>query len=282
MTNLNPDPPHDGEQGVGWVTLADGIEMDPAWLARHVPRLYTAWQHVDTTLQRLQLVHLIQQAAATPDQDRDDYRSVHVEWTETTRYEADLYISPYDSDAEIWAGIHALPDQLRRDLIVIDDGGEILNVVDLDGDGHPSVLERAISAGNVVAQATDWTELAASIDPRLTQGPDWPALAAALDRAAAYGYAVAARLPALATQGELTDPNPALELHYRLLADCDAALLVPGVDTISGPADGSSAGARHAPDLGPASTGTNASTSPNWPRRSSPPAAPMRAPAAST
>jgi hypothetical protein len=93
MTNLDPDQPRDGEHGVGWVTLADGVSMDPVWLSRHVTRLYSAWQHADTTLRRLQLAHLIQRAAATPDQDRDDYRSVRVEWSETTRYAADLYIA---------------------------------------------------------------------------------------------------------------------------------------------------------------------------------------------
>jgi hypothetical protein len=33
MTNLNPDQPHHGAHGVGWVTLADGVRMDPAWLS---------------------------------------------------------------------------------------------------------------------------------------------------------------------------------------------------------------------------------------------------------
>ena len=250
MTNLNPDQPHHGAHGLGWVTLADGVRMDPAWLSRHVPRLYTAWQHADTTLQRLQLAQLIQRAVADPDGRVDDYRAVRVEWTETSRYEADLYISPYDTDAEVWAGIRALPDQLRRDLIVTDDDGDILNVIDLDGDGHPSVLERAISAGNVVAPATDWTELAASLDPRLTQGPDWPALAAALDRAAADGYDVAGRLPILAARADLSDRHPALDLHYRLLADCDAALRAPAADRTSGPTSGFSTAAGRGPDVG--------------------------------
>ena len=155
MTNLDPGQPRDGGHGLGWVTLGDGVRTDSAWLARHVPRLYTAWQHADTTLRRRQLAGLIQQAAANPGQDRDDYRTVRVEWTETTGYEADLYISPYDTDAEIWAGIHALPEALQRNLIITDDDGGIVSVIDLDGDGRPSVLERAISVGNVVAEATD-------------------------------------------------------------------------------------------------------------------------------
>ena len=193
------------------------------------------------------LAQLIQRGAAEPDQDRDTYRTVRVAWTETIHYEAELYISPYDTDAEIWAGIHALPDQLRRDLIVTDDDGAILSVIDLDGDGRPSVLERAISAGNVVADTADWTELAARIDQRLTRGPDWPALAAALERAAADGYDVATRLPSLAAQGELSDRHPALDLHYRLLADCDAAQLAATTDPVSGPFDASGGAAGQGP-----------------------------------
>jgi hypothetical protein len=254
MTNLNADQPHDDEHGLGWVTPADGLRMDPAWLSRRVPRLFTAWQHADTTLQRLQLAHLIQRAVADPDNRTDDYRAVRVEWTETSRYEADLYISPYDTDAEIWAGIHALSAQLRRNLIVTDDDGAILSVIDLDGDGRPSVLERAISAGSVIANAADWTELAASIDERLTHGRDWPALAAALDRAAADGYDVAARLPALAAHGELSERHPALDLHYRLLADCDAAQLAATADPGSGPAGDSAAAAGRGPDRAAAHT----------------------------
>ena len=248
MTNLDPDQPRDGEHGVGWITLADGVTVDPAWLSRNVPRLHTAWQQADTALRRLQLAQLIRRAAADPDPDRDDYRTVRVEWTETTRYETDLYISPYDTDAEIWAGIHALPGDLRRDLIVTDDDGDILSVIDLDGDGHPSGLERAVSAGDVVAAATDWIDVAVSIDERLTRGPDWPALTAALDRAAAAGYDVGSRLPVLAAHGDLSGPHPALDLHYRLLADCDAAL-VATTDTTSGSAGGSSGAAGRGPDL---------------------------------
>jgi len=116
------------------------------------------------------------------------------------------------------------------------------------------VLERAISAGNLVADPADWTELAASIDQRLTQGAGFPALAAALDRAAADGYDVASPLPALAAQGELSDRHPALDLHYRLLGDCDAALLLGDADTTSGPAGGSGTSAGRAPDRGPSNT----------------------------
>ncbi|SFP63382.1 hypothetical protein SAMN05660464_3778 [Geodermatophilus dictyosporus] len=68
-----------------------------------------------------------------------------------------------------------------------------------------------------------WEVLAARIDPRLVCGPDWPPLAAALDRAAAAGYDVAGRLPALAAVAPLPDRHPARELHWRLLDDCPAA-----------------------------------------------------------
>jgi len=77
MTNL--DQPRDSKHGLGWVTLGDGVRMDPAWLSRHVPRLYTAWQRADATLRRRPLAVLIQQAAANPDANRDHYREVRVE-----------------------------------------------------------------------------------------------------------------------------------------------------------------------------------------------------------
>src|SRR4051794_8029444 len=43
-----------------------------------------------------------------------------------------------------------------------------------------------------------WEAVAQRIDPRLPDGPDWWPLSAALTRAAAAGYDVPARLPALA------------------------------------------------------------------------------------
>ncbi len=78
-----------------------------------------------------------------------------------------------------------------------------------------------------------WEVLAQRIDPRLLRGPDWPPLAAALDRAAAVGYDVARRLPALAAAAPLPDRHPARELHWRLLDDCPAA--VPGRRGADGP-----------------------------------------------
>ena len=67
-------------------------------------------------------------------------------------------------------------------------------------------------------------ELAVRTDARLVRGPDWLPFAAALTRAATAGYDVAARLPALAATAPLPARHPARELHWRLLADCPAAL----------------------------------------------------------
>ncbi len=78
-----------------------------------------------------------------------------------------------------------------------------------------------------------WQAVAQRIDPRLLDGPDWRALTTALSRAAAAGYDVPARLPALAA-APLPDRHPARELHWRLLDDCPAALPVPDAD--GGPA----------------------------------------------
>lgn len=80
---------------------------------------------------------------------------------------------------------------------------------------------------DTAAEAT-WSELVARIDARLVRGPDWLALAAALTRAAAAGYDVPVRLPALATAAPLPHRHPARELHWRLLDDCPAALPAPG------------------------------------------------------
>ena len=80
---------------------------------------------------------------------------------------------------------------------------------------------------------SEWEAVAERIDPRLLLGPDWRPLSAALTRAAAAGYDVPARLPALAA-APLPDRHPARELHWRLLDDCPAALPVPDAD--GGPA----------------------------------------------
>lgn len=69
-----------------------------------------------------------------------------------------------------------------------------------------------------------WVAIAAQVDSRLTDGADWPMLAAALTRAHAAGYDVPTKLPALAAIAPLPSRHPARDLHWRLLADCDAAL----------------------------------------------------------
>ena len=82
--------------------------------------------------------------------------------------------------------------------------------------------------------------LAEQIDARLVRGPDWPPLATALTRAAAAGYDVADRLPALAALAPLADRHPARELHWRLLEECPAALPARSDVERSASADGSS------------------------------------------
>jgi hypothetical protein len=71
--------------------------------------------------------------------------------------------------------------------------------------------------------ADRWTDLTRAVHPGLPHSADWPALAAALDRADAAGYDVATQLPRLAAQVPLDHRHPARDLHYRLVADCDAA-----------------------------------------------------------
>jgi hypothetical protein len=66
--------------------------------------------------------------------------------------------------------------------------------------------------------------------------PGWPGLAAGLERAEAAGWDVTADLPRLLRQGELPDRRPARELHFRLVADCDAA--APAVVTPAGGSGG--------------------------------------------
>jgi hypothetical protein len=236
MTNLNPDNTNRDDHGLGWVTLAEGVDMSRAWLSAHTPQLFTAWQQAQNAQQRLQLAQQIQQVAAAtesdrgqdPDDPRNEYVNIRIQWAETTRYEADLYVSPYSTDEQLWTEIGRVPDALRRTLDVTDVDNTIVSVVDLDGDGVASVLERAISAANTVSTPDDWADLADSVHERLAEGPDWPPLSAALDRAAAAGYDVAANLPRLAEQDALPERHRARELQYRLMAECDAALVSAG------------------------------------------------------
>lgn len=212
MTNLNPDSTNRGDHGLGWVTLAEGVDMSRAWLAAHTPHLLTAWQQTQNAQQRLRIAQQIQQVAAEAESDRgpdqredpddpsNEYVNVRIQWAETTRYEADFYLSPYSTDEQLWSEIG----------------------------------------------------LAHSIDSRLTEGSDWAALAAALDRAAASGYDVAANLPRLAAEAALPDRHPARELLYRLMADCDAALVSAG-DASAASSDNSTGQGTRAPDLAPPS-----------------------------
>lgn len=94
-------------------------------------------------------------------------------------------------------------------------------------------LESEPVVGDGEPGCSEWEAVAERIDPRLLLGPDWRPLSAALTRAAAAGYDVPARLPALAAV-PLPDRHPARELHWRLLDDCPAALPVPDAD--GGPA----------------------------------------------
>ena len=67
-----------------------------------------------------------------------------------------------------------------------------------------------------------WQPLAHTIDPAITDDPAWPALAHALQRAQESGYPARAQLAVLAAE-VLPDDNPARALHYRLVADTEAA-----------------------------------------------------------
>jgi AAA domain/DNA primase catalytic core, N-terminal domain/Toprim-like len=80
----------------------------------------------------------------------------------------------------------------------------------------------ATAANSPAEQRSDphrrWAELATQIDPRLVTDDGWTALAHTLDRAAAGGYDVTDRLPALADASPLPARYPARELQYRLIA----------------------------------------------------------------
>lgn len=84
-------------------------------------------------------------------------------------------------------------------------------------------LESEPDDADDMAAASTWRAFVVQIDARLVRDPDWLPLAAALTRAAAAGYDVAVRLPALAA-APLPDRHPARELHWRLLDDCPDAL----------------------------------------------------------
>ena len=213
---MSTPPQQRSSAGLGWVTLDDGVVYSRAWLTTNTPGLFAAWGRAQTQQQRQRLVAEIQQVAAAMEsvgKPREEYVPVRIQWAETTRYEAELYLVPNSSEDEIWSEIANLPDEQRRTLDVTDEDNRIISVVDLDGDGIASVLERATGDGNTV----DWGDLADSIDEQIAESPGWPALNAALTAAAASGYDVAAGLPQLAEQAPLPVHDPAGELHHRLL-----------------------------------------------------------------
>ncbi len=96
-------------------------------------------------------------------------------------------------------------------------------------------LESETDDADDMAAASTWRAFVVQIDARLVRDLDWLPLAAALTRAAAAGYDVAVRLPALVAVAPLPDRHPARELHWRLLDDCPDALtaLSPNGDLAS-------------------------------------------------
>lgn len=150
---------------------------------------------------------------------------VRVQWEHTTRYQADLAVDPWLSDIELVARLDGLPEDRRRVLDVVDAGGHLVSVVDLDGDGHVDSYE--MSAGMV----TDWGDVADDIDERIAESPTWPALNAALVAAASDGYDVVANLPQLAGESPLPTHDPAGELYYRLL---NSGAVDVGTDSTAG------------------------------------------------
>jgi hypothetical protein len=144
--------------------------------------------------------------------DPDTVR-VRIQWAETTRYEADVYVDPWASEASILAGLAALEAGQRRVMTALESDNRLVSVIDLDGDGHIDAYELSTSA----AQVDDWERVADGIDEGITGSPSWPQLHAALRNAADGGWAVATELPVLAAALPLPDHDPAGELYYRLL-----------------------------------------------------------------
>lgn len=138
---------------------------------------------------------------------------VRVQWAETTRYEADLYVDPLASEDVIVERLGALPAGQRRVLTAVESDYRLVSVVDVDGDGHIDAYEMSASA----VQVDDWGVIADDIDERIAESPSWPRLNAALQTAARSGWPVEAELPVLAAESPLPDHDPAGELYYRLL-----------------------------------------------------------------
>jgi hypothetical protein len=69
-----------------------------------------------------------------------------------------------------------------------------------------------------------WAGPLAELNPQLANPRDLPALSAALDRALGAGYPIQENLPRLAAAASRATGRPSRELHYQLVAECDAAL----------------------------------------------------------
>jgi hypothetical protein len=61
----------------------------------------------------------------------------------------------------------------------------------------------------------------------VVEDPAWPRLAEAIGRAHAAGWDVRVGVPRLLAQREMPERHPAGELHFRLMADCPAAMPTP-------------------------------------------------------
>jgi N12 class adenine-specific DNA methylase len=86
----------------------------------------------------------------------------------------------------------------------------------------PAELERQAPAAPTRTPPDSWQPLVNAIDPAIGADPAWPALAYALQHAQETGYPAREQLAALANE-VLPDDNPARALHYRLVADTEAA-----------------------------------------------------------
>ena len=209
-------PPHPTDGTTGWVILDDGTPYSHAWLNTHTPTLLHAWQTAATDQQRQQLSEQIRQAAARaesqPFPPGPAGHVVRIQWTETTRYEADLNLDPDSTDEQILDAIAELPEEARRPLEPSETDCHVVSVTDaatgqsIRREHHP----------NEATSVPDWGHLADSIDERLAQSWSWPALNQALTLAHAAGVDVTTDLAALAHSSPLPVHDPAGELMCRL------------------------------------------------------------------
>lgn len=241
-SNTNPNTNSNATDNRGLWDRETGL---PTLTAQHAARRPTAPDthpaEPHTHLQAMRLHRIAAAASLHQDERQEEERraedrraedgnhdavQVRIQWAETTRYEADLYVDPLASEDEIFNQLAALPDSARRVLDVVD-SNHLLSVVDLDGDGHLDAYELSAS------MVTDWGDLADSIDERIAESPSWIALNAALVTAAARdGYDVAGNLPQLAAEAPLPHHDPAGELYYRMLNNGAVDVVA---DSASGP-----------------------------------------------